>query len=47
MTETINRTGHIMSIKTVAEYAENDTIAQELKGMAVDYAQGYGVLNPA
>jgi diguanylate cyclase (GGDEF)-like protein/PAS domain S-box-containing protein len=46
MTETINRVGHIMGIKTVAEYAENETIIQELKSMGVDYAQGYGVCTP-
>ena len=46
MTETINRIGHIMGIKTVAEYAENDAIIQELRSMGVDYAQGYGVCKP-
>ena len=46
MTETINRIGHIMGIKTVAEYAENDAIIQELRSIGVDYAQGYGVCKP-
>jgi diguanylate cyclase (GGDEF)-like protein/PAS domain S-box-containing protein len=46
MTETINRIGHIMGMKTVAEYAENEAIIQELKIMGVDYAQGYGVCKP-
>ncbi len=46
MTETINRIGHIMGIKTVAEFAENDAIIQELRDMGVDYAQGYGVCKP-
>ncbi|HEV2007771.1 MAG TPA: EAL domain-containing protein, partial [Burkholderiales bacterium] len=46
MTETINRIGHIMGIKTVAEYAENDAIIEELRSMGVDYAQGYGVCKP-
>ena len=46
MTETINRIGHIMGIKTVAEYAENDAIIEELRSMGVDYAQGYGVCMP-
>jgi diguanylate cyclase (GGDEF)-like protein/PAS domain S-box-containing protein len=46
MTETINRIGHIMGIKTVAEYAENDAIIQGLKSMGVDYAQGYGISQP-
>ena len=46
MTETINRIGHIMGIKTVAEYAENDAIIDALRTMGVDYAQGYGVCKP-
>ncbi|MEO8752684.1 MAG: EAL domain-containing protein [Casimicrobiaceae bacterium] len=46
MTETINRIGHIMGIKTVAEYAENDAIIEELRSMGVDYAQGFGVCLP-
>jgi diguanylate cyclase (GGDEF)-like protein/PAS domain S-box-containing protein len=46
MTEAINRIGHIMGIKTIAEYAENDSIIQGLISMGVDYAQGYGVCMP-
>jgi diguanylate cyclase (GGDEF)-like protein/PAS domain S-box-containing protein len=47
MTEAINRIGHIMGIKTVAEYAENEAIIDKLRLMGVDYAQGYGVCKPA
>ena len=47
MTETINRIGHIMGIKTIAEYAENEAIIEELRAMGVDYAQGYGVCRPS
>jgi EAL domain-containing protein (putative c-di-GMP-specific phosphodiesterase class I) len=47
MTETINHIGHIMGIKTVAEYAENEAIISELRAMGVDYAQGYGVCVPS
>lgn len=46
MTDTINRIGHIMGIKTVAEYAENDAIIQEVRRIGVDYAQGYGICKP-
>lgn len=46
MTETINRVGHIMGLKTVAEYAENEAIIGELRAIGVDYAQGYGVQIP-
>lgn len=47
MTETINRIGKIMGIRTVAEYAENDNIIRELRKIGVDYAQGFGVCMPA
>ncbi|MGJ7542310.1 EAL domain-containing protein [Variovorax sp. LT1R16] len=47
MTETINRIGHIMGIKTIAEYAENAEIIEELRALGVDYAQGYGVCMPS
>jgi diguanylate cyclase (GGDEF)-like protein/PAS domain S-box-containing protein len=47
MTEAINRIGHIMGIKTIAEYVENEAIVGELRRMGVDYAQGYGVCKPA
>jgi len=46
MTETINRIGHIMGKKTIAEYAENEAIIAMLKTMGVDFAQGYGVCLP-
>lgn len=46
MTETINRIGHIMGIRTVAEYAENEDIIRRLREMGVNYAQGYGVSRP-
>jgi diguanylate cyclase (GGDEF)-like protein/PAS domain S-box-containing protein len=46
MTETINRIGHIMGIKTVAEYAESTAIIDQLKRMGIDYAQGFGVCLP-
>ena len=46
MTETINRIGHIMGIKTVAEYAESEGIIRELRNMGVDYAQGFAVAKP-
>jgi len=46
MTGSINNMGHIMGIKTIAEFAENDVIIQELRSMGVDYAQGYGICLP-
>jgi diguanylate cyclase (GGDEF)-like protein/PAS domain S-box-containing protein len=47
MTEAINRIGHIMGLKTVAEYAENEAIIDRLRQMGVDFAQGYGVCRPS
>ncbi len=44
--ETINRLGHIHNKKTIAEFAENADIINELRKMGVDYAQGYGVSEP-
>ena len=46
MTETINLVGHIMGLKTVAEFAETEAVIGELKAMGVDFAQGYGVQRP-
>jgi diguanylate cyclase (GGDEF)-like protein/PAS domain S-box-containing protein len=47
MTESINQIGHLMGIRTVAEYAENDEIIEALRVMGVDFAQGYGVSRPS
>ena len=46
MVETINRIGHILGMRTIAEYAENDAIIAQLREIGVDYAQGYGVSLP-
>jgi diguanylate cyclase (GGDEF)-like protein len=36
-----------LGIETVAEYVENDEIAQEVRRLGVDYAQGYAFGRPA
>ena len=46
MVAAINQIGHIMDIKTIAEFAENEEIITMLRGMGIDYAQGYGVSEP-
>ncbi len=43
MVDAINQVGHLMGIKTVAEYAENERVLEKLRDMGVDYAQGHGV----
>ncbi|WP_242637522.1 EAL domain-containing protein [Desulfobacter hydrogenophilus] len=46
MTETINRIGHLLGKKTIAEFAENKAIIEILNDIGVDFAQGYGVCWP-
>jgi diguanylate cyclase (GGDEF)-like protein/PAS domain S-box-containing protein len=46
MVRSINEIGHLTGKKTIAEYAANQEIITMLKGMGVDYAQGYGISEP-
>lgn len=46
MVESINRIGHVMGKKTIAEFVENEQIRARLKELGVDYAQGYGIAMP-
>ncbi len=46
MVAAINEVGHVMGIKTIAEYVENDQIIRKLKDLHVDYGQGYGIEQP-
>lgn len=46
MVETINRIGHIMGLKTIAEFAETEGVVEQLRLIGVDFAQGYGVQKP-
>ena len=46
MVEAINRIGHVMNIRTVAEFVEDDTILNRLRQLGVDYGQGYGLGRP-
>jgi diguanylate cyclase (GGDEF)-like protein len=43
MVESINQIGHVMGLKTIAEFAESDAIVAELRRLGVDYAQGYAI----
>lgn len=43
MVEAINRIGHEMNIKTIAEHVENIEVLGALNAMGVDYAQGWAI----
>ncbi|MBI4189425.1 MAG: EAL domain-containing protein [Betaproteobacteria bacterium] len=44
--EAINRIAHILGLKTVAEFVEEETTLERLRAIGVDYAQGYFVAKP-
>ncbi|MEW9898962.1 EAL domain-containing protein [Chitinivorax sp. PXF-14] len=46
MVEAINSIGHVMGLKTIAEFVENDGILARLQSIGVDFAQGYGIAKP-
>ncbi len=46
MVESINSIGHVMGLKTIAEFVENIEIYNNLKSMGIDYAQGYAIDKP-
>jgi diguanylate cyclase (GGDEF)-like protein len=46
MVASINQVGHVMGLKTVAEFVENAEIMERLAAMQVDYLQGYEIARP-
>ncbi len=44
--EAINQVGHTLSIRTIAEFVENQEIADMLRDIGVDFAQGYHFSKP-
>ncbi|MBS1202997.1 MAG: diguanylate cyclase [Chromatiaceae bacterium] len=46
LVESINRMGHVLGLETIAEWAETPDLVEALRGIGVDYAQGYGVGEP-
>jgi diguanylate cyclase (GGDEF)-like protein len=46
MVSSINQIGHIMQLKTIAEFVENEAIKERLKLIGVDYIQGYAIGEP-
>jgi EAL domain-containing protein (putative c-di-GMP-specific phosphodiesterase class I) len=47
MVEAINEVGHIMGIKTIAEYVHTRAIVDRLTVIGVDCAQGFAIGEPA
>ena len=47
MVESINSIGHVMGIKTIAEFVRSPEIKKRLIEIGVDYAQGYEIAKPA
>ena len=46
MVKSITEVGHVMNIKTVAEFVENDNIFALIKEIGIDYAQGFHIHRP-
>ncbi len=46
MVEAINKVGHVMGIRTIAEFVESAEILEHLRDIGVDFAQGYGIARP-
>jgi len=46
MVEAINRIGHVMGKRTIAEFVESDDVLASLRRIGVDYAQGYAISKP-
>lgn len=46
MVESINQIGHVMGLKTIAEFVETDAILDALRRLGVDYAQGFNIARP-
>jgi len=44
--EAINRIAHILGLKTVAEFVEDEATLTRLRALGVDYAQGYFIAKP-
>ncbi len=46
MVASINQVGHVMGIKTIAEYCENAAILAKIRDLGIDYAQGSEIATP-
>jgi diguanylate cyclase (GGDEF)-like protein/PAS domain S-box-containing protein len=46
MVAAINQAAHVLGIRTIAEFVENDDIIEQIQLVGVDFAQGYGISRP-
>ncbi|MCG8368199.1 MAG: EAL domain-containing protein [Pseudanabaenales cyanobacterium] len=46
MLESVNHIGHVMGLKTIAEYVENQSILEKAQELSIDYVQGYEIAHP-
>jgi Amt family ammonium transporter len=46
MVQSINSIGHVMGLKTIAEFVESETILEKLREVGIDYVQGYYIDRP-
>ncbi len=46
MVSSINQIGHLMGIRTIAEFVEDDHTLELIKALEIDFAQGYGIDKP-
>ena len=46
MVASIHHIGHVMGIKTIAEFVESAEIMAALREIGIDFAQGYGIEKP-
>jgi len=46
MVEAINQIGHVMGIKTVAEFVTTDEVMKAVQAIGVDFGQGYHIARP-
>ena len=44
--ESINKIGHIVGMKTIAEFVENEQILERIGELGIDYAQGWAIGHP-
>lgn len=46
MVTAIHQIAQVMDIRTIAEFVENEAILKKIRGLGIDYAQGYGITRP-